>query len=567
MPELNVYKKQRGGLGILGIITLLLAVLFATITVDSGRLMMEKRHLQTVADMAALEASMQMGSCGNALDIESLQALADANAVKNNFSDGTLLVRVGRIDVNESGLRQFTETALASATAVKVDVSKSVPASLFAGQTFGQWAMLGAAAVAERQAYAGFSAGTTLLSLSNPNVAMLNQLFSSILGSPVNLDLASYQGIAVTSLELADLVSASVGAGNVSELVNSTLTLGEAFTLYSGAVNLSDTADVAVINALDSLLAANTNNYNFRVSDVLDITTSNLDQATKATVSLLDLVTTSLLVANGTNAINLPSSISLPSGLINLNTLMTVIEPPKIAIGPPGLNDDNEWRTVIETAQVRLQTNIQSAITLNVAGLIGAKASLDLALIVNIAQGIAGLRSIQCSRYGSNENIVTIMSDPGIASVRLTRATNTSASAGTVDISAKVLLAEPSIADVDVGLSLDLDNSSPIDIVFTVDGSDDNALPTMQRAATPLGGALTNIPQDVQLNVTLLGVVNLPLLDELIEEAILTQILTPLLGNLATTTIDPILSVLGIQTGVMDVQLFTVNVDRPGIKR
>lgn len=567
MPELNVYKKQRGGLGILGIITLLLAVLFATITVDSGRLMMEKRHLQTVADMAALEASMQMGSCGNALDIESLQALADANAVKNNFSDGTLLVRVGRVDVNETGLRQFTETGLASATAVKVDVSKSVPASLFAGQTFGQWAMLGATAVAERQAYAGFSAGTTLLSLSNPNVAMLNQLFSSILGTPVNLDLASYQGIAVTSLELADLVSASVVAGNVSELLNSNLTLGEAFTLYSDAVNLSDRADIAVINALDSLLAANTNNYNFRMSDVLEITTSNLDQATKATVSLLDLVTTSLLVANGTNAINLPSSVSLPSGLINLNTLMTVTEPPKIAIGPPGVNDDNEWRTVIETAQVRFRTNVQSSIALNVAGLIGAKANLDLALIVNVAQGVAGLRSIQCSRYGSNEHIVTIMSDPGIASVRLTRATNTSASVGIINISAKVLLAELSIANVDVGLSLDLDNSSPIDLVFTVDDSDDDALPIMQRASTPLGGALTNIPQDLQLNVTLLGVVNLPLLDELIEEAILTQILTPLLSNVVTTTIDPLLYVLGIQTGVMDVQLFTVNVDRPGIKR
>ncbi len=564
---MQVPKKQHGGLGILGIITLLLAVIFATITVDSGRLMMEKRHLQTVADMAALEVSSQMGQCGNSVSQEELQSVADDIAAKNHFKDGSLVVRSGQIEVDARGVRQFSETDITTATAVSVDVSKTVPASLFAGQTFGQWTMLKANAVAQRQAYAGVSAGTSLLSLSSEKAAILNQLFSAILGSPVNLDLASYQGLAATSLELLDLVSARVGAGTVSDLLDSNLTVSELLTLYTDAITENEAADIAVINALNSLLAANTNNFSTQLSDVLSITTSNVEDAANATINLLDLMTTSLLVANGSHAINLPVAVSLPSGLLNINSNLMMIEPPQIAIGPPGLNSENDWHTSITTAQIRLLTNIQTTIGLNVLGLVGAKANVDLALNLEVAQGVAGLKSIQCSRYNAHNHIVTIMSDPGVADIRITKASDSSAPAAGIGISAKVLLATLPIANVDVGLNIALENPSPIDLIYTVDETNSNALPMLQRATTGTGGALTNLVQDLQLNVVLLGVINLPLLDQLLADAVLSQILSPVLAAIVPTTIDPLLSILGIETGVMDVQLFTLNVERPDIKR
>lgn len=47
--------RQRGAIGLMGAMTLGIALLFMLLVVDSGRLYLEKRKLQRVADTAALE--------------------------------------------------------------------------------------------------------------------------------------------------------------------------------------------------------------------------------------------------------------------------------------------------------------------------------------------------------------------------------------------------------------------------------------------------------------------------------------------------------------------------------
>ncbi|PKM36244.1 MAG: hypothetical protein CVV06_12040 [Gammaproteobacteria bacterium HGW-Gammaproteobacteria-10] len=59
--------RQRGVLGLLGGLVLFLSVLFTALAMDTGRLMLEHRRLQLVADMAALDASSQSGGCGDGL--------------------------------------------------------------------------------------------------------------------------------------------------------------------------------------------------------------------------------------------------------------------------------------------------------------------------------------------------------------------------------------------------------------------------------------------------------------------------------------------------------------------
>ena len=53
----KLLRSQRGAIGLFGIMTLLLAVLFVSLVVDSGRLWMQKRQLQSIADIAAIEAA------------------------------------------------------------------------------------------------------------------------------------------------------------------------------------------------------------------------------------------------------------------------------------------------------------------------------------------------------------------------------------------------------------------------------------------------------------------------------------------------------------------------------
>lgn len=49
-------QQQRGAIGLMAAVTLGMVLLFMLLVVDSGRLYLEQRKLQRVADMAVLEA-------------------------------------------------------------------------------------------------------------------------------------------------------------------------------------------------------------------------------------------------------------------------------------------------------------------------------------------------------------------------------------------------------------------------------------------------------------------------------------------------------------------------------
>ncbi len=558
--------RQRGALGLLGILTLLLAILFTAVAVDSGRLMMEQRRLQTVADMAALDAAAQAGSCGSG-DLDAIEALALASAARNNHAGQPLTVRVGQVSTGGGGVRDFTETAIESATAVSVLASKTVPSSLFAGGTFGADTTLQAAAVAERDALAGFSVGSMLLSVSDSEAALINNLLGGVLGSPVGLDVLSYEGIAATQLSLGELVDASGSVGNVDELLNADFSMAELLNLYADAVSASDAADVAVANGMDTLIAANVSDLTANFGDIVAVTSENPEDAANADVNLMDLITTSALVANGSEAINLPLAVNLPGDLLNLNSSLAVTQAPQIAIGPPGRDEDGNWRTQVRTAQVELDTDIQSTVDLNVAGLTGAEANLDLRLEVEVAQGRGWLRSIQCGNINNNQSLVTIGAQPGVAQLNLTQATDSTAGAAAIDVTAIVLFVRVPVADIELGLNASLQNPTATDLVYQVNPLDDSDLPQTQTASTAPGQAISNLPDNLQTDVTLLGAVSLPLLDTLIEDALLDQILTPLISELGMATIDPLLSTLGIEIGAMDVKLISVEISRPEMQR
>lgn len=560
--------KQRGAMGLLGILTLLLATLFAALAVDTGRLLMEQRRMQTVADMAALDASSLAGHCGEG-DLSQVQALAEASAARNNHliaADRTLQTTLGRVDISSGGLRQFTSTSADSATAVQVIAAKTVPASFFAGGILGRSINLSASAVAERQGIAGFVAGSSLVGLSNQQTAILNALLGGMLGSPVNLNVLSYQGLAAVDITLAQLVEASTAIASTKELLSSNLSLNEWLTLYADAVNASDAVDVGLSAAMQSLVTANINDLTVMFSDIVAVTTDTPEAAAQASLNLFDLLMTTAFVANGNHFINLPLAVNLPGNLLNVSTQLHLIDPPKMVIGPPGRDSEGQWRTYMETAQFNLTTLVQSTVDLNVAGLVGAKAEIDLALQLDMAQGSAWLESLQCARVNNNQTTVTIGAQPGTAMLNLGRATNPSSVTGNIAVSAELLSLPIPVADIGLGLNLPLQNPSSTDLEYQVNLADPDDLPQTQHANTAPGLAISNISNAIELDVTLLGAISLPLLDQLIAQALLNQVLTPLLSQVGATTIDPLLAVLGLEIGSMHVHLTTVEVDRPDLK-
>lgn len=143
---------QRGAFSILSAATLVMAILFLALVVDSGRLYLEQRKLQKIADTAALESISRLGSGNCALDTTNAHRYALENAASYGFAGGltSSCASIAIID----GLR--VPTVDADGRAVRVVTSNQVPASIIVrtGGLFGlpgnSTVRLQAVAVAEK---------------------------------------------------------------------------------------------------------------------------------------------------------------------------------------------------------------------------------------------------------------------------------------------------------------------------------------------------------------------------------------------------------------------------------
>jgi len=213
--------KEQGATLIMTAGFMLLAVLCLSLVVDTGRLYVEKRGLQRIADVAALEVASRRGcSSGKA------QSYAIDAATRNNFTINdkqTITASCGSIDVNENRIRVFNPDG--STDGVQITVSKKVPASLIVGGLFGNIINLSANTTAINSApTVVFRIGSKLLT-TNPSAPIMSLL--KLVG--VNLDntvVASYGGLADVKITPSGLlkalgipVSADISVGDLNELL------------------------------------------------------------------------------------------------------------------------------------------------------------------------------------------------------------------------------------------------------------------------------------------------------------------------------------------------------------
>ncbi len=261
--------RQRGAIGILAATTLLLALICLLLVVDTGRLYLEQRNLQRVADVAALESASQGALCG---DQSSAQAtsFAKASAMLNGFdadaAGSSLSAEVGGV-LSAGGLRSFiasASNAAAANEAVHVEVTKSVPGSLVAnlGGLFGGGNAnvdLRAEAVARRLPNATISAGTGLASVNSGQSALLNPILSGLLGTHIDLSAAAYNGIADAKLSVLDILGADgmgligvdTSLGTIEQLLNTNVGLQQ---VLAASVNVLAKNGVASVEALRAQL-------------------------------------------------------------------------------------------------------------------------------------------------------------------------------------------------------------------------------------------------------------------------------------------------------------------------
>jgi len=214
--------QQRGAFSLLMAFTLLCLLLFLALVLDGGRLYMEQRKLQKVADMAALEAisRLAMGDC--AAEPGSAAEYAEESALRNGFQPGAgqaLLTQCATVapgTVSTDGARVITVDP--DGPAVKVVATKSVQNSLVA-QFLDRLPTvdLRAEATAARETpTASFSVGAQLLRLNNDR--LVGQLLKTVGLKPEHLTILDAEGLANAQLTPAGLLKALGIKAGIHEL-------------------------------------------------------------------------------------------------------------------------------------------------------------------------------------------------------------------------------------------------------------------------------------------------------------------------------------------------------------
>ncbi|WP_205342660.1 pilus assembly protein TadG-related protein [Denitrificimonas caeni] len=409
-------QSQHGAFSIMAAATLLMSLLFLVLVLDSGRLYLEQRHLQKIADTAALEtiAKVTNGNCSSD-DISVVQGYAKDNANRYGSSGETPLVQCVTVS-SINGLRQ-AQLDSANGRAVKVTTAKTVPASLVikAQSLVGNipsTIRLQATAVAERgEPTASFTVGSQLLRLENSK--LLGQLLKAVGVNPERLTVLDADGLANATITPAGLLKAlgvNLGIHELKALTPQGLIdlvdtkvglLGIDEILKVSAEVVSDSilrADLDILR--QEILAApllkdiNINLFGDENSaglvSLMSSTDGSLGSALDASINLGDLISTSILLGVHETG----QGLLIPGlNLLGQTVELGIVEPPSIGVGPVGTQAYN--------AQVRLYLGVDTSNLLGGAlkwlteTILGTR--INLPIWIDLVSGHGTLEKISCN--------------------------------------------------------------------------------------------------------------------------------------------------------------------------
>lgn len=470
--------KQRGAIGLMAAGVLAVVLAFTLLVIDSGRLYLEKRKLQGVADTAALEAVSRNGTCLAGL---SAAAYAGQSVARNYFVVGngnTLVTRCGSVTTGASGQRTFSANPALS-SAIQVVVSKTVTTSvaggvwaLFSGNPVSLNTVLSATAVAAKPtpSLAQLTINSTLASVNTASASLLNPLFSGLLGGNLNLTLAGWNGLLNTNISLLSYldqlaINLGVTAGNYTQLLNTNVTASQ---LIQAAITVltANGATADVLTALGSLKIAAINQAPLTLGQILQLQTGTTAAALNANLQVFQLIQGVVQLSNSQSAAAATLPVSL-LGLANITTQVKVIEPPQLsAIGDPALAAANPLgpnAIYVRTAQVRTEVTVSLPVLSSLSGLttavnnlvgpltpvINSLLSLNLVSTINSALCLLGAGCQQLDLLALPGNLpLNIVLDAGGASSYVTAYSCPTGSAGTKSLTAYTTT---SLASLNVG--------------------------------------------------------------------------------------------------------------------
>jgi tight adherence protein G len=408
-------RDERGATLVLVAISMVLLLWGGAFGVDLGLTVVGGRQTQAIADTSALDMAryINVADWTTTLNSQTLSTtylngkLPYANT--DNSSNATLTETPG-VWFNNSFTAQgqklagvtvqcwyFKPPASHPCNAVKVTAAQSVPQIFVGGRS-----SVTRSAIAAVTPEAGFSVGSYLAAVNSQQSTVLNALLSK-LGGTATVTAVGYQGLANTYVSINQLITASGGLLTSSNVMTTSLLGSQWLAIWSNAVanqvaQLSCGASPTPLPCQSSTALSalgSTASTSVQLCALVSINgsscTSNSTLTTAAlstNLNALQTFTTEAEVANGSNAIDLGSSLGLP--LVSDATLtlgLTAGQVPQVAYGPTS--------TTASTAQV------SADLKLTVLGVTGL---LDVPLTG--AQATATLTGITCANNSMSSTTI-----------------------------------------------------------------------------------------------------------------------------------------------------------------
>jgi Flp pilus assembly protein TadG len=412
---------QQGAVLIMTAGFMLLAVLCLALVVDTGRLYVEKRKLQRVADMAAIEAMARDGACNTGTAL----TFATQSAARNDFTVGgtnTLTLTCGQVST-VGGLRTVAATPFGGVdNAIQVVAARQVAASMIAGGIFGGKISLSAAAVATKGVpLASLALRTTLATVDSTRGALLNSVMGGLLGGAVNVSALGWNGLIGTQLSLFDFldqlkVNLGLSAGGYTEVLSQNLTVGQIIDATSTVLGRDGNTAASTLTALSALkVGALINPVTVQLANIIKLQTATSYAGADLGVNVFDLIQGSVQLANGTNALVADVPITLP-GFAGTNISTRVMEAPQLSsVGNPALAKADPLgvnKIYVRSAQIRSLVSVDLPA---VSGLSSVVTALSAALspvttLLTSSFSISGLvTNLLCGLIGTCEAKETLI--------------------------------------------------------------------------------------------------------------------------------------------------------------
>ena len=551
---------QRGAAALFAAIGMLGMLVASAFAIDLAQLYVAKRDLQNIANLAALDVARAAGGC-LAPDLDR-QGQANQTALATigrlggeaEWLQGNA-VRLGQARYEADGSRAFQSTLVeeaGQAYAFEVELRRPMPALILPlpGQSASGQEAMRATAASMMAPGASFSVSSFGVSIGPTEQAVLNNLLSETLGTPVNLTVLSYEGLLSSSVPLLDVLDL-LPSSDPQDPLNEPVELPGLLTAIADV--LFDNGRTTAATAVDSVAAA-APNETVLLGDVIGSPNDFFAGASSASVNTLDLVQ-ALAYQVGDPVIQLTPGLTLPP-LIDLDGVITLGQEPEVAAGSALQDSSSRFVTRARNVQGRADLGLR----LGLPGLGGANLELGL----DLADATGDLLQIRCAGRGRPNHEVDIGVTTNLARLEI----NNDEANPLIDVLGVVKVCWE--GEVELGAD------SYTVVPFTGPFDPDN--PQQQPVGSSIGASLTSALNDVlvqsppQLCGPLGGLNGLLLLLGLgSEEALLGQVTSQLLpavtDALNNALLDPVLTALGLSIGGAQINMFQVQMAPPALIR